>query len=273
VENDVGVETLMKPATVFLGEMTNVEVEAFVKKNRMVIVPTGAVEQHGPHGPLLTDVLIPQEVARRAAPRLGAAVAPPINYALSYPHKGFTGVVYLRIPTFMALVEDVAVGLATMGFKRIVFLNGHYDNTYALAYACANAAERLPSDVKAFPINYWDGMPAEVMAEYASLAKGMHANAAETSAVLAIDPKLVDMERANAEFPPFPEFTVNSAPVHTAFFFTSPGSVYWATKSGTWGDATQATPEMGERYLEAGVASTIAVLENIEKTFEAMPRR
>lgn len=263
----------MKPPTVFLGEMTNPEVEQFVKTNRMVIVPTGAVEQHGPHGPLLTDVLIPQEVARRAAPALGAAVAPPISYALSYPHKGFTGVVYLRIPTFMALVEDIAVGLATMGFKRIVFLNGHYDNTYALAYACANAAERLPADVKAFPINYWDGMPADVMKEYASLEKGMHANAAETSAVLRINPDLVDMERANAEFPPFPEFKVNAAAVHTAFFFSAPGSVYFATKSGTWGDARNATAEMGERYLEASVASTIAVLENIEETFKAMPVR
>ena len=48
--------------------------------------------------------------------------------------------VYLRIPTFMALVEDVAVGLATMGFRTIVFLNGHYDNTLAIAYACATAS-------------------------------------------------------------------------------------------------------------------------------------
>jgi creatinine amidohydrolase len=263
----------MKRPTVFLGEMTNVEVEEFVRAHEMVIVPTGAVEQHGPHAPLLTDVLIPQEVARRAAPRLAAAVAPPINYALSYPHKGFAGVVYLRISTFMALVEDVACGLATMGFRRIVFLNGHYDNTYALAYACANAAERLPAGVKAFPINYWDGMPPDVMSQYVSLAKGMHANAAETSAILAIDSNLVDMDKANVEFPPFPDFTVASGPVHTAFFFSAPGSVYWATKSGTWGDARSATAEMGERYLEASVASTIAVLENIEKTFQAMPPR
>jgi creatinine amidohydrolase len=61
--------------------------------------------------------------------------------------------------------------------------------------------------------------------------------------------------------------------VHTAFFFTSPGSVYWATKSGTWGDATQATKELGERYLQAGVDATIAVLADLEKTFAAMPPR
>ena len=154
----------MKPETVFLGEMTSPEVEAFLKVHHTVIVPVGAVEQHG-------------------------------------PHVGFTG------------------------FKRIVFLNGHYDNTYAIAYACANAADRLPRGVKAFPINYWDGMSAEEAAEYTSLAKGMHAHAAETAAILAINPNLVDMSKANAEFPPFPEFTVNAGPVHTAFFFTSPGPV------------------------------------------------
>jgi len=264
----------MKPPTVFLGEMTNLELEAFLAQHHTVIIPTGATEQHGPHGPLLTDVLIPQEIARRAAPALGAVVAPPINYALSYPHVGFTGLVHLRIPTFMALVEDVCASFAAAGFKRIVFLNGHYDNTYAIAYACANAAERLPPDVKAFPINYWDGLtPAEV-AEFSTLKTGLHANAAETSAVLAINPALVDMDRANAEFPPFPEFTVpNTGPVHTAFFFTSPGSVHWATRSGTWGDARGATAEIGERYLEAGVRSTLLVLENIERTFAAMPRR
>ncbi len=263
----------MKPATVFLGEMTNREVEEFLTSRHTVIIPTGSTEQHGPHAPLSTDVLIPQEVARRVAPQIGAVVAPPISYALSYPHVGFTGLVHIRIPTFMALVEDLCVAFATAGFKRIIFLNGHYDNTYAIAYACANAADKLRKDVKAFPVNYWDGMTAEEVGEFSGLKNGMHANAAETSAILAINSALVDRERTNTEFPPFPDFTVNTGPVHTAFFFTSPGSVYWATKSGTWGDPTKATPEMGERYLQVGVRSTLAVLENIEKTFQAMPPR
>ena len=122
----------------------------------------------------------------------------------------------------------------------------------------------MAADVRAFPINYWDGFTAEDSAEYFGLEKGLHANAAETSAVLAINPALVDIDRANAEFPPFPKFTVNSGPVHTAFFFTTPGSVFSATRSGTWGDARDSYPELGERYLEAGVRSTIAVLDNIE---------
>ncbi len=262
----------MKPPTVFLGEMTDPEVEAFLRDGRTVIVPTGSTEQHGPHGPLLTDVLIPQEVARRVAPRMGALVAPPINYALSYPHVGFKGVVHVRIPTFMALIEDVCLSLAAIGFQRIVFLNGHYDNTYAIAYACANVAERLPAGAVAYPVNYWDGMTADEAAEFFGPSTGLHANRGETSAVLAINPALVDMERANAEMPPFPEVT-SPAAVHTAFFFSRPGSVHRATRSGTWGDAREATAEFGERYLDAMVAATVRMLDDVDRTLSAMPPR
>jgi creatinine amidohydrolase len=260
----------MKPPTVFMGEMTTLEVEAFLKEHHTVIVPTGSTEQHGPHGPLLTDVLVPTEVARRVAPEVGALVAPSINYALSYPHVGFTGLVHMRIPTFMSLIEDVCVSLASVGFKRIVFLNGHYDNTYAIAYACATAAERLPTGVRAFPVNYWDGMSPEESAEFFGPTSGLHANRGEISAVLAINPALVDMGNANAEMPPFPEVT-SPAAIHTAFFFSSPGSIARATKSGTWGDARDASVEFGERYLEVVTRGTLRLLDDIERTFAAMP--
>lgn len=264
----------MKQPTVFLGEMTNLELEAFLAEHGTVVVPVGSTEQHGPHGPLLTDVLVPQEVARRIAPRVGAVVAPPVNYGLSYPHVGFTGVVHLRIPTFMALIEDLCASFAAIGFTRIVFLNGHYDNTYAIAYACAAAAaaDRMPAGARAFPVNYWDGMTADEAAEFFGPTTGLHANRGETSAVLAIDPALVDMDRANAEMPPFPEVS-SPAPVHTAFFFSAPGSVHRATHSGTWGDARESSPEYGERYLAVVTEATVRMLDDIERTFAAMPPR
>ena len=262
----------MKPPTVFLGEMTTLEVEAFLKGHDTVVVPVGSTEQHGPHGPLLTDALVATEVARRIAPRIGAVVAPTVGYGLSYPHVGFTGLVHIRIPTFMALIEDLCASLATVGFRRIAFLNGHYDNTYAIAYACANAADRLPAGVRAFPVNYWDGLAPAEAAEFFSPTTGLHANQAETSAMLAIAPALVDMDRANDEMPPFPPVT-NSGAVHTAFFFSSPGSVHRATHSGTWGDARGATAEFGERYLTAVAEATVRQLDDIARTFAAMPDR
>jgi creatinine amidohydrolase len=262
----------MKTATVFMGEMTDPEVEAFLENHHTVIVPVGSTEQHGPHGPLLTDAMVPQEVARRVAPRVGALVAPTINYSLSYPHVGFTGLVHIRVSTFMALIEDLCASLSDIGFKRIIFLNGHYDNTYAIAYACADAAERMSADAQAFPLNYWDGLTREQSAEFMDPAAGLHANKGEISAVLAIDPDVVDMEQANVEFPPFPE-VANPAPVHTAFFFSSPGSVHRATRSGTWGDAREASAEFGERYLEVATESVVRLIGEIEQTFQAMPRR
>ncbi len=262
----------MKPQTVFLGHMTNPEIEAFLHDHHTVIIPTGSTEQHGPHGPLLTDALVPNEVARRVAPRVGALVGPTVNYGLSYPHAGFTGVVHLRMATYASLIEDLCSGYATMGFTRIVFLNGHYDNTYAIAYACASAAERLPRDARAFPVNYWDGMTADESAEYFGPTAGLHANRAETSAAMAIDPALVDLDNANMEMPPFPEVT-NPGAVHTAYFFSRPGSVYSASQSGTWGDAREASVEYGERYLAVVTEATIRMLDDIERTFAAMPER
>ncbi|HEY8167254.1 MAG TPA: creatininase family protein, partial [Candidatus Limnocylindrales bacterium] len=183
-----------------------------------------------------------------------------------------TGVVHIRIPTFMALVEDLCVSLATIGFRRIVFLNGHYDNTYAIAYACAAAADRLPAGTRAFPINYWDGMTPDESAEYFGPTAGLHANRAETSAVMAIDDALVDLDRANAEMPPFPEVG-SPASVHTAFFFSSPGSVHRATRSGTWGDARASSVDYGQGYLDVVTEATVRLLEDIERTVAAMPPR
>jgi creatinine amidohydrolase len=262
----------MQRPSVFLGEMTNPEVEAFLREHGTVIVPVGSTEQHGPHGPLATDALVPVEVAGRIAPRVGAVVAPSVNYALSYPHVGFAGVVHVRIPTFMSLIEDLCVSLASIGFRRIVFLNGHYDNTYAIAYACATAADRLPAGTRAFPVNYWDGMTPAEASEFFDASTGLHANKGEMSAVMAIDPALVDLEHANAEMPPFPEVS-SPAAVHTAFFFSAPGSVHAATRSGTWGDARDASAEFGERYLQVVADSTVRLLGEIERTFEAMPNR
>ena len=259
----------MKPATVFLDELTNLELEQFLTHSHTVIIPVGATEQHGPHAPLGTDVFIPREIARRVAEELGTAVvAPAVPYTLSYPHRGFVGEFSLRIETFMAVIRDLAISFGKAGFKRVMFLNGHYDNTYALAYACAQAADELPEGARAFPFNHWDGLKPEEMEQF-----GMHAGLGETSMVLAINPDYVDVDKLNVEHPGFPETKTKSPALHTAFFFCNPGSVYRMTKSGTWGDATGSTAEKGEEFLKWGTRSVIDLLDDLEKTFAELPVR
>jgi len=264
----------MKPKSVFLAEVTNRELELFLKEHHTIYIPVGATEQHGPHSPVSTDVLIPQEIARRVAERQGNAfVAPALPYTLSYPHRGFACEFSLSIETFMATIKDLALSFARAGFKRIVFLNGHYDNTYAIAYACAQAAEQLPEGARAFPFNYWDGMTAEQWGQTTESGTGLHAGAGEVSMIMAIRPDLIDKNFLNAEFPNFPETKTKSPALHTAFFFSSPGSVYAMSKSGTWGDATKADADKGEQYLEWGVESVINLMDDMEKTFRELPIR
>lgn len=91
--------------------------------------------------------------------------------------------------------------------------------------------------------------------------------------LLAINPNLVDMALTNAEHPKFPNTITKSPALHTAFFFSAPGSVYRMTESGTWGDATKASAAQGEKLLEAGVQSVINLMLDIEKTFKELPLR
>ena len=78
----------MSIKSVFLAQITNRELELFLEKHHTVYIPVGATEQHGPHSPVSTDVLIPQEIARRVAEQQGnALVAPALPYTLSYPHR------------------------------------------------------------------------------------------------------------------------------------------------------------------------------------------
>jgi creatinine amidohydrolase len=263
----------MKPGSLFLAEMTDREVELFLEDHETVLIPVGSTEQHGPHSPIGTDVLIPTEIARRVAPQVGAVIAPAISYGLSYPHRGFTSVFDLSIDTFMDVIADLCRCFSGAGFRRIVFLNGHYDNTYAVAYGCAKAADELHAGTRAFPVNYWDGLPPERAATFLGTDKGMHANEGEVSMVLAINPDLVDMDYANCEFPAFPPTKTDSGAVHTAFFLTQPGSVWRITESGTWGDAFQATAEKGEEILTWVVEAVVDLLRDIELTFEELPVR
>ena len=235
---------MSKPPTVFLGEMTNPEVEAFLEKHHTVIVPTGATEQHGPHGPLLTDVLIPQEIARRIAPQ-------------SAPSSRRRSTTRCRIRTSASPASSTSAFLRSWRSSRTCArrlprrvqahhlserpLRQHLRDRLRLRQRRRSGCRK---DVKAFPVNYWDALTPSEIAEFSGLKNGLHANLAETSAVMAINPELVDLEKANAEFPPFPEFTVpTGAGAHARSSSRAPGSVHWATKSGTWGDARGSTPE------------------------------
>jgi creatinine amidohydrolase len=240
--------------SIYMPEMTNLQVREYLEaaqRGGTVIVPVGSTEDHGDHGPLWTDVYIPLEVAKRAAPELEALVAPPIGFGLAPDHRGAHGLIYVRLETFVLLVRDVCVTLVEAGFRRIVLLNGHYVNSWALQYATAQTYEELPDDVRIYPFPYWQGLKPEEAADYLSGTAGIHANVGETSAVLAIDPSLCDMERVRDFVPDLGELRTSPFALIDPVFLSTPGS-FWsllAEGGGVWGEPSTSSAEKGERFL------------------------
>jgi len=249
--------------------MTRREIEEYFKKGNRVIVPTGSVEQHGLHLPILTDTIIPSEVARRVALEINALVAPPISYGLSQVHSGFKGSAWLTTKTYISMIQDVSVSLAEGGFKRIIFLNGHYDNELAMYVALKDVVgtEKIPSDTKIMAFSYWNALPPDVGTKYLGFNAGWHSNVGETAAVLAIRPELVDMKNAKAEWPTIAKDSM------LVFSVITDAKGAWkkiAPEVGVWGDPTKATKEVGEEFLQQITKSIVKAVNDIEAAFKKM---
>jgi len=98
----------------------------------LVLLPLGAIEQHGPHLPLVVDLLGAEELARRLAPHLARAgwrpvLAPALPYGVSTLAVGWAGTVSLSPPTFRRVVTEVVGALVAHGFRRVVFTNYQAD--------------------------------------------------------------------------------------------------------------------------------------------------
>ncbi len=255
------------PQTVFLDELTEPEVASLIETGvDMLLVPTGSTEQHGPHGPIGTDVIIPREVCRRVAERKSALVAPPIPYGLAAGHRGFAGLGYLNAATYLSVVEDLILSFVESGFRRVVFVNGHYTNYPAINLACFNASPKLPEGTAAWALSYWDALPPEEAEAYLSLTTGLHANIGETSAVMAVRPELVKLDRAVEGWPPFPKLDGPAMPTIFAFFETSAGSTYRALPHGVWGDPRGSSGELGLQFLEQISRAVCTVIDDVEAT-------
>src|SRR5688500_8154854 len=91
--------------------------------DRIVVVPTGAHEQHGHHLPLLTDSMIGEEIIRRAQYDLqdGVLFAPMLWLGHSPHHLEFTGTISVSGDTYIRIIEDITESLIRGGFRRILF--------------------------------------------------------------------------------------------------------------------------------------------------------
>ncbi|MBT9150797.1 MAG: Creatinine amidohydrolase [candidate division WS2 bacterium] len=239
-----------------LGELTWHEVEKAFKKTKIVILPIGSIEQHGPHLPMNTDLVLGYEMAKQVAKRTGAILLPPISFGQVWSARHFPGVISLKPSTLKEIVKDICQSLARHKVKLIVIISGHRGNLAVLK----EAVRELYDDKISTKILFFSYPKIEAMAKgittseiWRSGTSGStwHAGEIETSLMLAVKPESCHMEHAVIEFPQVPAW----------YDYTA---VSWReiNKVGSFGNAKAATPEKGHRLLKKSVDYMVEIIQS-----------
>lgn len=238
-----------------LADLTWEEVRARAAGDPVVVLPTGSIEQHGPHLPTRTDTLlvsaITEEAVRRAGSRIDILLAPTVWMGLSTHHTGYFSLT-LSFDTYQQVITELLESLIRTGFRRLLIINGHGGNTDPLHLTVTRVRDR--HKVLVATADYWDLARDEFNRIRESPTGGMgHACEWETSGVMHLDGGLVRTDCIQAEYPPaIPgwfviDMTQPGGPVKIGTRFED------ITRRGVVGDPTLATPEKGRRFFEAAV--------------------
>ena len=251
------------------------EVAEILKQPNAIILPVGSMEQHGPHLPLNTDTVHPTYVAEKAARKvtdeqgIRVLVAPTFPYGEVSVHKKFPGTTGVTIDTLARVVEDLVRCFKEQGFKNIIVLNGHTQNTCAIDTALIKVHSDFPN-LGVYAIN-WIYLAPEVVASLVrskQQAKG-HACETETSTSLVIQPQHVHLDRAVkglGKFSLSSKYVGDDGYNRKIVFFQSRkhGWEEW----GIMGDPTMATREAGEKHLTAAINDLADIIVQIVKSEE-----
>jgi creatinine amidohydrolase len=240
-----------------LAALTSAELEAGT--DRLVVVPVGAIEQHGPHLPLDTDTLLATSVAEGIVARTpGTLLGPTLELGCSSHHSAFPGTRSLRTETFVGIVVDVCRSLTRAGLT-IVLLNAHGGNQAQLDVALTELAGE---GVRAYAFTYWKLLEDVVVDELGDAAGDAcgHACALETSLMQHLHPEHVRESAipAGGTPPTWPDphmFSRDAVRVVRPFDEIRPDGVI--------GRPSLATPELGRRLFEAAVDRGTLIVERV----------
>jgi creatinine amidohydrolase len=236
------------------------------REDLVVVIPTATLEDHGHHLPIDTDARLISAICERAvgASDGRALLFPTQVHGYTPHHLDFPGSVTLRWNVFVEALVDQGRSLIRHGFDRLLFVNGHGSNQplVDIAARLLGVEHRDAVCGSCFYLQSEDGRRTIAEVRDSPQPGGMaHACELETSIYLALEPELVQMDKAVREIPDWDSEYV------WLDWSDGPLSVWphWSglSRSGVVGDATVATAEKGRRLLSAAVAEIRAYIEEM----------
>ncbi len=257
------------------GELSGPALAEALTEDSILVLPIGAVEHHGPHLPLSTDLLMAQLLGHRVVDAavesgLDAWLLPPIAYAKSDEHAWAPGTLWISATTLLATLTDLGRAITTTRARTLVFYNGHGGNLALLQVALREL--RTKFGLRTFLVNVsipsGDGetRPGSGPDEKGF---GIHGGHGETSLAMHLRPELVDLSVATRAVPDhladFELIGFGGAPVQFGWTSDDFGT------GGVVGDPTEATAEWGAVLAEGLVADGVAALAEIARFHHAPP--
>jgi creatinine amidohydrolase len=232
-------------------------IAALAEQQGIVLIPTGAIEQHGPHLPLSTDIAASTAIAAEAARRIEdfpVLVAPPVWWGLSPYHMVYPGTITLRLETLLELLADIAGSIAQHGVRGLVFVNGHGGNASLLEALSIRLATQ---GIHAAAVSYWNLIPQAMRAEAAVDGGNIgHAGEAETSLQLHLQRDYVDLAAIVPELGR--PFALNGRGHNEGVLMAgayTPPDIAGESIGGVLGTPSAGTAEKGARLFDAASAA------------------
>jgi len=239
----------------WLERITWVQAADALKADAVVVIPLGAAaKEHGPHLTLANDAKLAEYLVRRVADATPVVVAPPLNYHFYPAFLEYPGSTSVAANTARDLTSDVVRSLTRHGPRRFYVVN----TGISTARPLAASAQALLDEGILMRFTNLEGILDAAARGIREQAGGSHADEIETSMMLHIDPRSVDMSKAVKDYHP-------GAGGLTRDSATAVRENKTWSRSGTFGDATLATREKGRIVVEAQVKGMLAEIEALRR--------